>query len=68
MTTYKLIELVGTSPVSYEDAINNAVKDAQKTLHDLKWFEVVELRGHIGDEGVSEYQAKLKVAFKIVRG
>lgn len=67
MGTYKLVELVGTSKVSYEDAINSAVKEAQKTLHDLKWLEVVELRGHIGEEGVSEYQAKIKVAFKVVR-
>lgn len=67
MGTYKLIELVGTSKESYEDAINNAVKEAQRTLQDLKWLEVVELRGHIGEEGVSEYQAKIKVAFKIVR-
>ncbi len=67
MTTYKFIELVGTSTVSYEDAINNAVKEAQKTIHDLRWLEVVELRGHIEEGGVSEYQAKVKLSFKIVR-
>ena len=65
--TYKLIELVGTSNVSYEEAIKKAVDDAKQTLHDLKWFEVVELRGHIEEEGVTQFQAKLKVAFKILR-
>ena len=65
--TYKLIELVGTSNVSYEEAIKKAVNDAKQTLHDLKWFEVVELRGHIEEEGVTQFQAKLKVAFKILR-
>ena len=66
-STYKLIELIGTSSASYEEAIKKAVDDAKKTLHDLKWFEVVELRGHIEEEGVTQFQVKLKVAFKIRR-
>ncbi len=66
-STYKLIELIGTSSTSYEEAIKRAVDDAKKTIHDLKWFEVVELRGHIEEEGVTQFQAKLKVAFKILR-
>ena len=65
--TYKLIELVGTSTESFEDAVNNAVKEAAKSLKNLCWFEVVEKRGHIADGKVSEYQVKVKVAFKILK-
>ncbi|MBI2264123.1 MAG: dodecin domain-containing protein [Armatimonadetes bacterium] len=63
--TYKIIELFGTSQTSYEDAIGSAVTEASKTLHDLKWFEVAELRGGIENGKVTEYQAKVKIAFKI---
>ena len=62
--TYKLIELVGTSEKSYEEAIRNAVAKAGSTITDLAWFEVVELRGGILKEGL-EYQAKVKIAFKV---
>jgi flavin-binding protein dodecin len=62
--TFKLIELVGTSEKSYEEAIRNAVAKAGSSLSDLSWFEVIELRGGILKEGL-EYQAKVKVAFKV---
>ncbi len=64
--TYKLIELVGISKAGYEEAIKNAVEEAKKTLKGLSWFEVIELRGGI-KEGEIEYQAKLKIAFEIMR-
>jgi len=63
--TYKLIELVGISEKNYEEAIQNAVKKASQSLQGLSWFEVVELRGHIVNDHVTEFQAKLKVAFKV---
>jgi len=66
--TYKLIELVGVSDKSYEDAIQNAVSVASETLKGLAWFEVVELRGKIEDGMVVEYQAKVHLAFEIMRG
>ncbi len=47
--TYKKIELVGSSPVSSDDAIRNAIAEAGKTLHHMDWFEVIESRGHIED-------------------
>ncbi len=62
--TFKLIELVGTSEKSYEEAIRNAVAKAGSSLSDLSWFEVTELRGGILKEGL-EYQAKVKIAFKV---
>lgn len=65
--TFKMIELIGVSNKSYEDATANAVKEASKTIHDMAWFEVVEQRGKIQDGAVVEFQIKLKVAFKLVR-
>jgi len=65
--TYKMIELVGTSKNSYEDAIQNAVSDASETIDGLDWFQVNEFRGAIKDGKVSEYQAIMKVGFRALR-
>lgn len=62
--TYKLIEVVGCSTQSYEDAINNAVVEAKKSLSGLMWFEVTEFRGAITDKG-TEYQATVKIGFRL---
>ena len=64
--TYKLIELVGTSTESYEDAIANAIKQASKTVKAISWYEVVQMRGAVNDGNVQEYQVILKVGFKLV--
>ena len=63
--TYKSLELVGTSSESFEDAVDSAVARASETMRDLRWFEVVEQRGHIEDGSVSEWQAKVKVWFHL---
>lgn len=63
---YKKIELVGSSRVSVEDAINNALAEAAKTVHNMDWFEVVETRGHIANVKVAHYQVSLKIGFRIV--
>ncbi len=63
--TFKLLSLVGTSPDSYEDAIQNTIADAAATVRNLSWFEVEELRGRIENNRVAEYQVKLRVGFKI---
>jgi dodecin len=62
---YKMIELAGSSEKSIEDAIQSAVNRAAKTLHDLRWFEVVETRGHIDNGRVAHYQVVIKVGFTI---
>jgi dodecin len=62
---YKVIELVGTSEKSVEDAIQTAVKRASKTLKHLRWFEAVQVRGHIEDGQVGHYQVTLKVGFTL---
>ena len=60
---YKVIELVGSSETSVEDAINNAVTRASETLRNLRWFEVMQTRGQIQDGKVHFYQVMLKVGF-----
>ena len=63
--TYKKIEIVGTSPVGFSEAVKAALADAAKTVRHMDWFEVVEQRGMIKDDKVAEYQVVLKVGFKI---
>jgi flavin-binding protein dodecin len=62
---YRMIELAGSSESSIEDAIQNAVSRASKTLHGLRWFQVVETRGHIDNGRVGHYQVVIKVGFTI---
>jgi flavin-binding protein dodecin len=62
---YKLIELVGVSNTSVEDAIQNAIGRANQTLKNLDWFEVNETRGLIQDGKVNQFQVKLKVGFRL---
>lgn len=63
--TYKKIEIVGSSPTSIEDAINNALAEAAKSIKLLEWFEVTETRGHIINGAVAHFQVTLKVGFRI---
>lgn len=60
---YKVIELVGSSETSIEDAIQCAIERANKTVRNLRWFEVLETRGQIEDGKVQHYQVTLKVGF-----
>ncbi|MBK4989711.1 dodecin [Pseudomonas sp. S36] len=63
--TYKMVELVGSSTSSIEDAIQNALAEASKSIKMLEWFEVVSTRGHIRDNKVEHFQVTLKVGFRI---
>lgn len=63
--TYKKIELVGSSPTSIEDAINNAIAECSKSVKNIEWFEVTETRGHIADGKVAHFQVVLKIGFRI---
>jgi len=65
--TYKLVEIVGTSPTSFAEAARAAIADASKTIRHMDWFEVVEQRGRIADGKVQEFQVTLEVGFKIER-
>jgi dodecin len=65
--TYKKIELVGTSPVSFSEAVKAALDEASQTVREMSWFEVVEQRGMIKDDKVAEFQVVIKVGFRIER-
>lgn len=62
---YKLIELTGTSTTNVEDAVNNALKRAGKTIKNLSWFQVVETRGSINKNQVNHWQVTIKVGFEV---
>lgn len=62
---YKILELVGSSESSIEDAIKNAIGRASETVREMKWFEVVQTRGHIENGAVRHYQVTLRVGFTL---
>ncbi|MCE7914098.1 MAG: dodecin domain-containing protein [Nitrosomonas sp. PRO4] len=62
---YKVIEIVGSSTKSSDDAIQQAIAKAGSSLHNLDWFEVVETRGHIVDSKIAHFQVKLKIGFRL---
>lgn len=62
---YKSIELTGSSSVGVEEAVQNAISKASKSLHNLRWFEIVNVRGDISNGVVSHYQVTMKVGFTL---
>ncbi|PVE24382.1 dodecin flavoprotein [Microvirga sp. KLBC 81] len=65
---YKVVELAGSSTESIEDAIETAISRAGKTLRNLRWFEVLQTRGHIENGEVRHYQVVLKAGFTLEEG
>jgi flavin-binding protein dodecin len=62
---YKLVELVGSSTIGIEDAVQNAISKAGETIRNMRWFEVVETRGYIEDGKTAYWQVTIKVGFTI---
>lgn len=62
---YKKLELTGSSPNSIEEAIQNAISKASDTVHNMRWFEVVETRGHIEDGNIGHWQVTVKIGFTL---
>lgn len=62
---YKIVELVGSSPTGIEDAVQNAIGRASSTVDNIRWFEVLETRGHVDNGKVSHYQVTIKVGFTV---
>ena len=62
---YKKIELVGSSSSSIEEAVQNAVARAQKTVRNMRWFEVIETRGHIENGKIDHWQVTIRVGFTL---
>jgi flavin-binding protein dodecin len=62
---YKHIQVTGTSGNSPDEAIRNAIARASKTIHNMRWFEVVETRGHIEGDQVSQWQITMRIGFTL---
>ena len=62
---YKVVEIVGSSPTSIEDAIETAISRASTTLREIRWFEVTDTRGHVEGGKISHYQVTIKVGFTL---
>ena len=62
---YKIIELAGTSATSIEDAVNNALSKASKTVRNMRWLQIVDTRGHIENQKLTNWQVVVKVGFTL---
>ncbi len=62
---YKKIEIVGSSPTSIEDAVNNAVAKAAESIRNIKWVEVVETRCHVEEQKITYWQVTVKIGFTL---
>ncbi len=62
---YKITELAGSSPNSIDEAVRNAIARASKTLRNMRWMEVTEIRGHLENEQIAHWQVKVKVGFTL---
>lgn len=62
---YKLIEVTGSSKISSDDAIQNAIAKTSESVSNLNWFEVTETRGHIVKGKVAHWQVSMKIGFRI---
>jgi hypothetical protein len=63
--TYRITEIVGSSPESVQQAIRNGIARASQTIRNLDWFEATEIRGHIADGEIQHFQVTLKVGFRL---
>jgi flavin-binding protein dodecin len=64
-STYKIVEIAGTSPDSVAEAMRAGVKRAASTLRGLDWVEVVSIRGHVEGDQIAHFQVEMKIGFKL---
>jgi flavin-binding protein dodecin len=62
---YKSLELTGSSSTTMEDAVSNAIGKASKSMHNLRWFEVTDIRGEIENNAVAHWQVTMKLGFTL---
>lgn len=62
---YKVITLVGSSPASSDEAVKNAIARASKTMRNMRWFKVVETRGHLEDGQIGHWQVTVEIGFTL---
>ena len=65
--TYSITEIVGTSEEGVDAAVRNGIAEAAKTLRNLDWFEVKEVRGHLADGKIADWQVTIKIGFRLER-
>jgi flavin-binding protein dodecin len=65
--TYSISEIVGTSEEGVDAAVRNGIAEAAKTLRNLDWFEVKEVRGHLADGKIADWQVTIKIGFRLER-
>jgi flavin-binding protein dodecin len=65
---YRIAEIVGTSPNGVDDAIRNAITRANQTVRHVDWFEMTEVRGHLADGRVADWQVTVKIGFRLEDG
>ncbi len=63
--TYSISEIVGTSTQGVDDAVRNGIAKASQTLRNLDWFEVKEIRGHLEEGKIADWQVRIKVGFRL---
>ena len=63
--TYRLTEVVGTSPEGIDQAVRNGLERATKTVRHVDWFEVTQIRGYVRDDGVDHFQVTMKLGFRL---
>ncbi|MEV4440593.1 dodecin [Streptomyces sp. NPDC049577] len=66
--TYRVTEIVGSSPDGIDQAVRNGIARASQTLRNLDWFEVTQIRGQLAEGGIAHYQVGLKVGFRLEDG
>ena len=64
-STYKIVEIAGTSPDSVAQAMRSGVRRASKTLRNVGWVEVTQIRGHVEDGEIAHFQVEMKVGFRL---
>jgi flavin-binding protein dodecin len=64
-STYRVTEIIGTSPESVDAAIRTGISRAQETVRNLDWFQVTEIRGHLADGQIAHFQVGMKVGFRL---
>ena len=62
---YRMVEVVGTSPDGVDDAISNGITRASRTIRNLDWFQVTEIRGHLQEGQIADWQVSMKVGFRL---
>jgi len=65
---YRMVEIVGTSSQGVDDAISNGIARANRTIRNLDWFQVTEIRGHLQEGQIADWQVSMKVGFRLEDG